>query len=300
MDEKICIIIAGPTAVGKTALAMALAREFGTQIISADSRQCYRELNIGVAKPSEQELAEIPHYFINSHSIHQECNAADFGIYARNSLEEIFSRKPVAVMVGGTGLYIRAFRDGLDEIPAISEEVHGRVKEGYKTGGLEWLQGEVGRLDPAFASGEEIRNPHRMIRALEVLLQTGQSIRRFQQGRIVKNNFRVLNIGLEIPREDLYARINQRVDLMMDQGLLQEASSLNPFRSLKALQTVGYRELFEFLEGKTSLDNSVDKIKVNSRHYAKRQLTWFHRDTSIQWKSAVDLNQVISEVKNMV
>ena len=300
MNNNVCIIVTGPTAVGKTALAIALAQHFNTSVISADSRQCYKELNIGVAKPSPEQLQLVKHYFINSHSIHQELNAAIFEQCALNAVLEIFQTNRVAIMVGGTGLYIKAFCEGLDEIPAIAEAIKETVRTRYEATGLEWLQNEVMEKDPDYYASGEIQNPQRLIRALEVKLSTGKSIRQFQEGGKQKRNFGIINIGLCLPRQGLYNRINQRVDEMMQQGLLTEVSSLHPYRRLNALQTVGYTELFDYLDQKITLDKAVESIKKNTRHYAKRQLTWFRRDESITWFDPIDLNQIIMHTEKLV
>lgn len=277
------IIIVGPTAVGKTAAAIRLARALKTEIISADSRQCYRELNIGVAKPSPAELAAVKHYFIDSHSITDEVNAAAFEELALQWTMDIFRRSPVAVMVGGTGLYIRAFTNGLDSIPPVDQSIRSQIRLHYEELGLEWLRGEIQKYDPAYYAAGEIQNPQRMMRALEVRLSTGQSILSFQNRQPRQRPFRIRTIGLTLPREQLNQRINKRVDQMMASGLLAEVERLLPYRAHNALQTVGYKELFQYLDGHYSLEAAVEAIKTNTRQYAKRQLTWFHRDLSVRW-----------------
>ncbi len=284
MNNKTCIIITGPTAIGKTASAIELANKYKTQIISADSRQCYRELNIGVAKPSAEQLESIQHYFINSHSIHDEVNVKIFEQYALHAIHKIFETNDVAIMVGGTGLYIKAFCEGLDEVPPVNEAIRNEINEAYKTSGIEWLNDEVKKQDPLYYSSGEIQNPQRMMRALEVKLSTGNSILDFYSGKKIEREFEIKKINLELPRNELYERINKRVDDMMQAGLLKEAESLFPYRHLNALQTVGYKELFYFMEGKTlpdgrqvSLDKAIDNIKKNTRHFAKRQITWFKK-----------------------
>jgi tRNA dimethylallyltransferase len=278
VKEKTLILVAGPTASGKTSCALELARSHKTSIISADSRQCFKELNIGVAKPSPAELAEIRHYFINTHSIHDTVNAMTFAEYANNALNEIFRSNNIAVMAGGTGLYIKAFLEGFDDIPDVPSEIRNRVKEEYELKGREWLQKELQEKDPVYYEKGEIMNPQRMMRALEVKLATGRSIREFQRasaGR--RHDFLIKNITLSPPRETLYRNINQRVEEMMEKGLLEEARALLPFRHLNALQTVGYTELFDYFDGKYSLPEAVEKIKQNTRNYAKRQLTWLRK-----------------------
>jgi tRNA dimethylallyltransferase len=292
--SKTCIVVAGPTAAGKTALAIAIAQHFNTSIISADSRQCFKELTIGVAKPSAQELQLVKHFFINSHSISEDVNAAVFEQYALKAAAAIFATQDIAVMAGGTGLYIKAFCEGLDDIPAIDPSVRLDIGQQYKIGGLVWLQDMVRREDPAYFSTGEIHNPQRLLRALEVKRSTGQSIRSFQEGKTTPRYFNTIKLGLTLPREQLYDNINCRVDAMMAQGLLAEVQSLLPYRHLNALQTVGYKELFDYLDNTISLDAAIDLLKRNTRHYAKRQLTWFNRDAAIKWFAPSAYQQVLS------
>jgi tRNA dimethylallyltransferase len=277
------IIIVGPTAAGKTAAAVRLARHLKTPIISADSRQCYKELNIGVAKPSNEELAAVHHYFINSHSIEAEVNAATFEELALQWADEIFKRSPIAVMVGGTGLYIRAFTDGLDTIPPVDQSIRSHIRLHYEQQGLPWLQEEIKKYDPAFFEQGEIQNPQRVMRALEVRMSTGQSILSFRKREPQKRPFDLRLIGLQLSKQQLHQRINSRVDAMMQAGLLEEVKGLQQYQNHNALQTVGYKELFEHLDGKTTLEQAVTAIKTNTRQYAKRQLTWFRRDLSVRW-----------------
>jgi len=220
--EKTVIVIAGPTAVGKTAVAIQVARQFNTEIISADSRQCYKELNIGVARPSEEELAAVKHYFIASHSIHQKVTAATFEQYALEKADEIFQKHDIAVMVGGTGLYIKAFCEGMDETPDVSEAIRNDIVEKYFEYGLNWLQEEVQKLDPLFYAKGEIQNPQRLMRALEVYKATGQSIMHFRKGVKAERDFKLIKVALELPKEQLHHNINIRVDKMMEAGLLEE------------------------------------------------------------------------------
>ncbi|MEO6549977.1 MAG: tRNA (adenosine(37)-N6)-dimethylallyltransferase MiaA [Ferruginibacter sp.] len=281
--KKTCIIITGPTAVGKTAIALQLAKHFSTRIISADSRQCYKELNIGVAKPSIQELQSAIHYFINSHSIHETVNAAVFERYALQKASEIFVDHDIAVMVGGTGLYVKAFCSGMDPIPVISPGIRKEIVSKYEAGGLSWLQQELKEEDPVYFAAGESQNPHRLMRALEVKLSTGKSIVEFQKRTNTERNFSIIKIGLQLPRPELYERINQRVDAMIAEGLLEEVKALLPWQQLNALQTVGYKEIFDYYGQKTSFENAVESVKLNTRHYAKRQMTWFKKDAGIKW-----------------
>lgn len=297
--NKTCIIIAGPTATGKTALAIQLAQHFSTQIISADSRQCYRELNIGVARPSEAELAAVHHYFIASHTVTDNLSAADYEKYALDCAAKIFADNDVAIMAGGTGLYIKAFCEGMDEIPAIDEDIRKNTREEYEANGIGWLQSAIQKEDPLYFEKGEILNPQRLIRALEVKRGTGQSIFSFQSKQKQQRNFNIVKIGIELPRPLLYERINRRVDNMVQDGLLEEVKSLQSYKQLNALQTVGYRELFDYLDGNISLERAVELIKQNSRHYAKRQLTWFKRDNEMMWLNARDEN-IVERIVNLV
>lgn len=281
--EPTIIIIVGPTAVGKTAAAIRLARQEQTSIISADSRQCYRELNIGVAKPTREELEAVQHYFIDSHSIREEINAAVFEELALEWTADIFRQSTTAVMVGGTGLYIKAFTDGLDEIPAVDPAIRRQLQLQYELNGMGWLQQEVKLHDPGFFAEGERQNPQRLLRALEVRLSTGRSILGFRSGASRRRPFHIRKIGLDLPKEELHRRIHDRVDHMIEQGLVEEAKGLLPYRNHNALRTVGYREIFGYLDGHCSLDEAIVNIKTNTRRYAKRQLTWFRKDPGIQW-----------------
>jgi tRNA dimethylallyltransferase len=277
MNNKTCIIVTGATASGKTDFAFELAQKYNTQIISADSRQCYKELNIGVAKPSQTQLDEIQHYFVNSHSIHEEVNVKVFEKYALNAINKILGTNDTAIMAGGTGLYIKAFCEGLDDVPPVNEAAREKINASYQLHGIEWLQSEIEKNDPLFFDSGENKNPQRLMRALEVKLTTGNSIINFQSGKKTERNFKINKINLDVPRAELYQRINKRVDIMMQTGLLKEAESFFADRHLNALQTVGYRELFDFMEDKISLDKAVGEIKKNTRHFAKRQITWFKK-----------------------
>jgi tRNA dimethylallyltransferase len=278
------IVIVGPTAAGKTAFAIGLAQHFNTQIISADSRQCYNELNIGVAKPTAAELAAVKHHFISSHAITQDVNAGVFEKYALDAAASIFKTNATAVMVGGTGLYIKSFCEGIDVMPAINPAIRNRMITDYETNGLEWLQKEVATKDPIYwESTHEKNNPQRLMRALEILLATGKSITIFQTEQKVTRPFNILKVGLSMPREILNSRINDRVDAMMQDGLLEEVKGLLPMAHLNALQTVGYQEIFEHLRGEISLQDAVTMIKQHTRQYAKRQMTWFTKDNQINW-----------------
>ena len=281
--NKTVYIICGPTAVGKTAIAISLAQYLHTAIISADSRQCYKEMTIGTAKPAADELQAVKHYFINSHSVVNNLTAADYETLALGYLNEIFAAADTAVVCGGTGLYIKALCEGLDEMPAVNDAVAAEVQQQYDAHGITWLQQTVREEDPAFFAVGEVQNPARLLRALTFKRSTGESITSFRKGEAKRRDFNIVKIGLELPREVLYNRINHRVDMMMAAGLLDEVKELYPLRKLKNLQTVGYAELFDFIDGQCTLAEAVEKIKQNTRNYAKRQMTWFKKDKEVRW-----------------
>jgi len=291
--NKTVIIVAGPTAVGKTAVAIELAKKFGTEIISADSRQCFKELNIGVARPSQSELQTVKHYFIASHSVHDTVNAGSFEQYALQKVNEIFRAHDRAIMVGGTGLYIKAFSDGMDETPDVPAEIRESIILNYEKNGLEWLQRETQRKDPGFYQAGETQNPQRLMRALEVAEATGRSILEFRKGKKKQRDFEIVKIGLELPKEELHRNINSRVDRMIEARLVEEVRQLLPYKNLNALQTVGYAEIFDYLDGKTSLKDAIELIKKNTRQYAKRQMTWFKKDKEINWMDARSIDRSI-------
>ncbi|MEY4891666.1 MAG: tRNA ((37)-N6)-dimethylallyltransferase MiaA [Bacteroidota bacterium] len=283
LKSKNVIAVVGPTAVGKTSCGIRLAEHFQTEILSADSRQCYRELNIGVARPSDEELQQVPHHFIASHSIHEDLTAADYETYALNSSAQFFQEKNQLILVGGTGLYIKAFASGLDPIPEVAPAIRQQVIGLYAEKGIHGLQAELIRLDPEFAQEGEMQNPQRMMRALEVMITTGMSIVAYRSGSDKTRPFGIRWVGLELPREELIRRIDERVETMMQNGLLQEVQALYAHRTLNALQTVGYRELFDHLSGRCSLDEAVERIKISTRQYAKRQMTWFRKVPDMHW-----------------
>jgi tRNA dimethylallyltransferase len=283
---KNLLVLAGPTAVGKTAWAIALAKKLNASILSADSRQCYRELGVCVAKPSEDELSQVPHYFINTHSIFETVSAVDYAAYGRSVLEKLFQTSDWAVVCGGTGLYINALIQGMDEIPAVDPMIRQSIIDLYTLHGINWLQQTLMEEDPAFAEARGLQNPQRMMRALEVKRSTNQSILYFQKKQTDTLPYAIHVFGMELPRAELNQRIDQRVDNMVESGLLTEAKALFEHRHLNALQTVGYQEIFEYLDGKIRFDEAVERIKIHTRQYAKRQMTWFKRDSSMQWVDA--------------
>jgi tRNA dimethylallyltransferase len=279
-------IVVGPTAVGKTKYAIELAQKLKTEIISADARQCYQELNIGVARPSPEELAAVPHHFIASHSIQETVNAGVFEQYALAKTETLLAQYGSVVMVGGTGLYIKAFVEGMDQIPSIDPAIRLQIQEALSLNGMDWLQTQIQKLDPAYwaiANQGEQQNTQRLARALEVVIGTGQSILDFQQQQKKTRPFNIQKMGLELPREQLYDRINQRVLQMVDAGLEEEVKTLLPQFHLNALQTVGYQEWLPYFEGNQSKEAAIQAIQQHTRHYAKRQMTWFKKEVDIQW-----------------
>lgn len=280
---KTLILIGGPTAGGKTALALQLARHLHTEILSADSRQCYRELTIGVAKPTPQELQCVPHHFINSHSIHEECSAGQYEHFALKTLQALFQQHDTVVCVGGTGLYINALCEGIDEMPAVDKAIQQNLEKEFAEKGLPWLQQTLQQADPLAYAQVDTQNPMRLLRALSFVQSSGRSITEFRQKKVKQRDFRILPFVLAPDRDLLYERINRRVDDMMREGLLEEVRGLLPFEHLKSLQTVGYTELFTYLKGACTLERAVELIKQHTRHYAKRQLTWFRHQTTFQW-----------------
>lgn len=289
-STKTVYIVVGPTAVGKTAFAIELAKRLNASIISADARQCYQEMNIGVARPTEDELKQVPHYFIASHSIKETVNAAVFEAYALQKVDELFKTSDAVVMVGGTGLYIKAFCEGLDAIPTIDPTIREGIVQQYEKLGLRWLQKEVEVKDPSYWEKGEQQNPQRLMRALEVKLGTGNSIVSFQQKNKIVRPFNIVKIGLEMPRTELYDRINDRVLKMVEMGLEEEVNLLLPHFQLNALQTVGYSEWAPYFKGEYPKSRVIELIQQNTRHYAKRQMTWFKKDPDITWYQASTVN----------
>lgn len=296
-NKKTLIAIVGPTAVGKTAMAISLAQYFKTEIISADSRQFYREMTIGTAKPDAEELASAPHHFINSHSIRQDYSAGDFEREALLRLNELFKQHDVVIMVGGSGLFVRALCEGLDDLPKAGEEVRERLNSEMEQLGIEQMKERLKTIDPAYYKVADIDNPQRVVRALEVFEATGKPMSFYHRKDVDKRPFDILTIGLNMERSQLYARINLRVDRMMETGLLEEVKSLIPFRSKPALLTVGYAELFDYLDGNISLGDAVDKIKQNSRRYAKRQITWFKKYGDTFWFQPTETGDIIDFIQ---
>lgn len=277
------IVVLGPTGVGKTNISLSLAEHFGCPIVSSDSRQFYRELKIGTAAPTEEQLERVAHYFIGSHSIFDEYNAGQYEQDAIKLLDELFQKHDVVMLVGGSMMYIDAVCNGMDDIPAVDSETRAFWQKEFGVKGLEYIQSELKRLDPVHYEQVDIQNPKRIIHALEICSMTGKPYSDLRTGQRKQRNFNILKIGLNRPRPELYERINWRVDEMMHEGLLQEAEQFYPYKHLNTLNTVGYKELYEYMDGNWILDFAVNMIKQDSRRYAKRQLTWFNRDKEIHW-----------------
>ena len=293
MNTRTLIIVLGPTAIGKTSISIKLAKHYNTQIISADSRQFYKELKIGAAPPSKKELSEAQHHFIHNLSVTEDYNVGKFEEDALRKIEELFKEKEKIIMVGGSGLYIDAICKGFDKMPDISEEIRNKVISLYKKKGIEFLQSELKENDPIYFNEVDIQNPQRLMRAIEVIYSTGKPFSNFRKEQVKKRSFNIVKIGLEMNREDLYKRINKRVDLMIENGLLDEVESLLKYRNKNSLQTVGYKELFEHLDGKYSQEEAIDMIKKNTRRFAKRQISWFKRDHTITYFSTSKTKEII-------
>lgn len=283
MIEKTLITVVGPTAIGKTSLGIALAKQFKTVIISADSRQFYKEMQIGTAAPSLQERTEAIHHCVQHISIHDYYTVGDFEKEALQLLDELFKTHETVIMVGGSGLYIDAVTKGLNEFPMISPDIRTTLNEKFETKGISYLQEKLEQLDPEYYDTVDRQNPHRLIRALEVCLGTEKPYSTFINQPKKQRPFKTISVGLTAERDVIYNRINKRVDLMMEAGLIDEVSRLQPYKNLNALQTVGYRELFPYLEGHTTLAIAVEEIKKNTRRFAKRQLTWFKKNKDTLW-----------------
>ena len=283
MPEKQLLVVIGPTASGKTAMAIRLAQQHNTVVVSADSRQVYKELPIGSAAPDASELATVPHYFIGTHSIHEPLDAAGFAQLVRNTLTELFQQYDTVVLCGGSGMYVDGILYGFDALPENLPEVREKWNTLYREKGLAYLQEELKSRDPEYYQKVDLNNPARLIRALEVCDISGKPYSQQLSGKTKTLPWKVKKYAIDWPREVLYARINERVDAMLRNGLLEEARNVYPFRHLSSLQTVGYTELFDYFDGKYTLEEAVDKIKQHTRNLAKRQLTWWRRDEEIEW-----------------
>ena len=277
------IVVAGPTAVGKTRVAISLAERLGTEIVSADARQVFREMRIGTAQPTPEEQARVRHHLVGTRSIQEPYSAATYGAEALAVLNDLFARHEYVILCGGSGLYIKAVLEGFDEIPDVDPAIRESLNLEYKEKGLSWLQQKMRDLDPEYYAVMEQQNPQRILRALEVRLGTGRSIASFRTQRLSALPFPVIKIGINLERGALYQAIDDRVDRMIDAGLFDEATALYPYRHLNALRTVGYQEVFDYLEGHYDRAEVVRRIKQHTRQYAKRQLTWFRRDPGYRW-----------------
>ena len=295
--NKTLIVIAGPTASGKTVFSIELAKALDTVILSADSRQFYKEMSIGTAAPTEEELRQAKHYFVHHISIEDKYDVADYKRDAIALLDELFKTHDAVIMTGGSGLFIDAVCNGIDAMPDIAPDIREKVQKLYDEGGLKALQEEVQHLDPEYFSIVDQQNPRRLQRALEVCYQTRKPFSSFRSGNTIKRDFDIKKYALLWDRQALIERIDKRVEMMMEQGLLEEAKALYTQRHLNALNTVGYKELFAYFEGDCTLNEAVEQIKIHTRQYAKRQMTWLRKDTSYQWVTTDDLEEVIRQTK---
>lgn len=305
INSNFLITITGPTAIGKTALSIALANHFKCAIISCDSRQFFQEMKIGTAVPNDNELKAAPHHFIQHKSIFEPYNVGDFERDALLKLDELFQKNSIQIMVGGSGLYVDAVLKGFDDFPEIDPTIREEIKKEFDVNGLSFLQQKLKELDPVYfekistENPQTLQNPQRMMRFVEVCLGSGKPYSSFLNQKKNSRNFVPIIIGLEAEREVMYDRINRRVDLMMENGLLEEAKNLHPDKHLNALQTVGYRELFDYFDEKTSLEFAIEEIKKNTRRFAKRQLTWFKRTENVMWFDfETDLNEIATFIQS--
>lgn len=291
------MVIAGPTAVGKTSVSIELAEHFQTSIVSADSRQVYREMTVGTAKPSPAEQTRVRHYFIDTHSIGEDYDAAAYAADALKVIHDLFRQSDKVILCGGSGLYIKAVCEGFDDMPEVPEEIRRNLMENYRLRGVEWLQEKMREVDPEALRSLDPQNPHRLIRALEVKLYSGKSILSFRRNEKRQHEFDMIRIGLDLPRQELYQRIGARMDDMIAHGLFEEARRLYPFRHHNALQTVGYQEIFGFIDHEYDLEECVRLLKRNSRRYAKRQLTWFRKDPGFTWFHPGNVQAIIRYIE---
>ena len=298
MSTKRLVVIVGPTGCGKTDLSIRLARYFCAPIISTDSRQFYRGLAIGTAQPTADELAQAEHHFIASHALTDEINCGRYEVMALERLEQLFAEHDTVIAVGGSGLYVKALCEGMDDLPEANEALRAELMQQLETEGLASLCAELERLDPVYYAEVDRQNPARVLRAVEVCRQTGKPYSSLRTGSRRERPFRIVKIGVTLPREELYGRIDRRVELMMEAGLKAEARAVYPYRRLNSLQTVGYKELFAHFDGAISLEEAVALIQRNSRRYAKRQLTWFRRDKAVHWFRPDEIKRIIQQVES--
>ncbi len=301
MDNRYLISIVGPTAIGKTTLSINLARAFNTEILSADSRQFFKEMHIGTAVPSAEELSTAPHHFIQHKSINENYSVGDFERDALGKMETLFKKNKVLILVGGSGLYVKSVLQGLDDFPDVDPSIRSRFNEQVQNTGLKPLQDQLKDLDPETHANIDTKNPHRVIRALEICIGTGKPYSSFLNRDKNFRKFKTIKIGLSAAREVIYERINKRVDIMLEEGLLEEARDLYPQKGLNALNTVGYKELFDHFEGTLSLEEAVEEIKKNTRRFAKRQLTWFRKEEGVHWFDyTTPPSQIISFIEDEI
>lgn len=300
MSIKRLLVIVGPTGSGKTDLSIRLALHYGAPILSTDSRQIYRGMPIGTAQPEKHQLQQVEHHFIASHDIKEDLNCGEYAVQALSRLEELFTRHDWVVAVGGSGLYVQALCEGMDDLPQADSTLRAELSRRLENEGLDALVAELRDRDPVYYETVDRKNPARIVRALEVCLQTGRPYSEQRTGQRLQRPFQIIKIGIDLPREELYARIDQRVDRMLSEGLEAEARALYPYRGVNALQTVGYREFFDYFDGLISYEKAVELIKRNSRRYAKRQLTWFRRDTEIRWFRPTDDAAMIEYIDSRV
>ncbi len=298
--DKYLVVIAGPTASGKTATAIKVARALGTEIISADSRQFYKELPIGTAAPTKEEQSEVQHHMIHNLNIEDKYDVADYENDVLNLLKKLFINHDTVVLTGGSGLFIDAVCKGLDSIPDISDEVRNKINKLYDEGGLTALQNEVQRLDPEYYNIVDKYNPRRLQRAVEVCYQTGLPYSSFRNNTAKVRDFKIIKVALLWDRNELISRINLRVEKMVSEGLLEEAKAMYPKRHLNSLNTVGYKELFEYFDGKVSLNDAIEQIKIDTRQYAKRQMTWLRKNNDYQWFTTDEISEMINYIKSVI
>lgn len=295
--KRTLLVVTGPTAVGKTSLTLHLARSLETEILSADSRQFYREMRIGTARPGEEELQLVPHHFIGHISVHDEYNVSRFESDALNLLDQLFKNHQLVIMTGGSGLYINAVCHGIDDLPDPHDTLREELKTMYSQEGIESLRSQLRLLDPVYYGKVDIANPKRLLRALEVCISTGRPFSELRKNESKPRDFEIIKIGLTRDKEELNRRINDRVDRMMEDGLLEEVEQLLPFQHLNALNTVGYKEFFPYFSGEIPLDMAITNVKTHSRRYAKRQMTWFRKDKSIRWFHPDQVAEIVNFVR---
>ena len=300
MSTKTLIVVVGATGSGKTDLSLRLATHFAAPILSTDSRQVYRGIPIGTAQPTAEQLATAEHHFIASHALDDNFNCGEYEVQALARLEELFQKHNTVVAVGGSGLYIQALCEGMDDLPQADEELRQRLAERLQNEGIESLAAELQRLDPVYYEQVDRCNPSRVLRAVEVCLQTGKPYSSLRTGERRKRDFNIVKVGIDWERATLYDRINRRVDMMIDEGLETEALAVYPLRHLNSLQTVGYREMFDYFDGKITREEAIELIKRNSRRYAKRQMTWFRRDPEIRWFSNEEFDELVLFLENKI